>query len=283
VIGHEYAFHRPGELGEALELLARLGDGAKVVAGGMSLVPTLGLGLMEPDALISLNHLEGLDAVSESGEHLVIGAMVRHVTVASHASVRRHAPLFAEAAGRIGDVQVRNRGTFGGSFAHADPAADYLPVALVSDARLRLESVRGTRVVDARDFFRGLMTTALEADELLVAVEIPKLDAGVGASYQRLHRVEGSFPIVAAAALAGPGGLRLALGGVGPGPVEVDLDGVSPEDLRLISDAAYEASRDAFGDLNGDARYRRAMARVFATRVVAVAAANAANAVRGRR
>lgn len=272
MIAQEFAFHRPRALSEALELLAELGYDAKVVAGGMSLVPVMGLGLMAPDALISLNHLSGLDGVEEHPGHLRIGAMTRHATVASNPLVRRHAPLFAEAASRIGDVQIRNRGTLGGSLAHADPAADYLPVSLVSGASLQLQSTRGTRSVAAPEFFEGMLTTALEADELLIAVEVPKL-ADAGVSYQRLHRVEGSFPIVAAAAVVKDGVARLALGGVGPAPVAVDLGGVAPHDEATISEAAFEAARDAFGDLNGDASYRRAMARVYAKRVVAAAAA----------
>lgn len=277
MIAHEYAFHRPRERGEALELLARLGDDAKLVAGGMSLVPVMGLGLMAPDALISLNHVLGLDGVEEHPDHLRVGAMTRHATVATDPLMRQHAPLFAEAASRIGDVQIRNRGTFGGSFAHADPAADYLPVSLVAGARLQLESARGERSVDAAAFFEGMMSTALEADELLVAIEVPKHAKGAGASYQRLHRVEGSFPIVAAAAIVEAGEARLALGGVGPAPVAVDLGGVAPDDERTIAEAAFEASRDVFGDLNGDASYRRAMARVYAWRAVAGAAAAAAH------
>jgi carbon-monoxide dehydrogenase medium subunit len=262
VIADEYDFHRPRVLREALELLAVLGDDAKVLAGGMSLVPMMGLGLLAPEALISLNHMSGLDGVEEDGDRLRIGAMTRHASVMSHPLMLQHAPLFAEAARRIGDVQVRNRGTFGGSFAHADPAADYLPVAMVTGARFWVESTRGARSLEAAAFFEGMMSTALEPDELLVAVEVPKIARGAGVSYQRLHRVEGSFPIVAAAAVVEGGAARLALGGVGPGPVAADLEGVAPDDDQAISDAAYEASRDAFGDLNGDASYRRAMARV---------------------
>ncbi len=276
MIANEYVYHRPRERAEVLALLAELGFDAKLMAGGMSLVPVMGLGLIAPEALISLNHVAGLDGVEDRGDHLRLGAMTRHATVAADPAVREHAPLFAAAAACIGDVQIRNRGTLGGSLAHADPAADYLPVALVCGARLVVEREGETRTVDASDFFYGLMTTALAAEELLVAVEIPKTPADTRVAYQRLHRVEGSFPIVsAAAAAAGDGSLRLALGGVGPGPVSVDLGGARADDLERVSDAAYEASRDAFGDLNGDADYRRAMARVYAKRVVAATAAPA--------
>jgi carbon-monoxide dehydrogenase medium subunit len=279
MISQEFQFEAPSTLNEALALLDRHGEDAKVLSGGMSLVPVMTLGLFHTDVIISLNHMEELAGVREEKETLCIGALTTHYEVATNPLIREHAPLLAEAAGKIGDVQIRNRGTLGGSIAHADPAADYLPVALVLGARFHLKSRGSERTVDAGDFFQGLMMTALEPNELLTEVTVPKLVSGSGSSYQRLHRVEGNFAIVAAAAIIEPGfrGSRLGLGGVGPVPVRVDIDrhlqgGLTDAGVNAIGDAAYEASADAYGDLNGSAEYRREMSRVFARRVVRKAA-----------
>lgn len=282
MISEEFDFQAPRTLAEALALLARHGADAKLLSGGMSLVPMMTLGLVQSELVISLNHVPELDYVRDEGAELRIGALTRHADVASHPLVREHAPLLAEAAGMIGDVQVRNRGSIGGSLAHADPAANYPPVALALGVRLRLQSAGGERTVAAKDFFRGLMTTALEPNEVLTEVAIPKLAAGTGTSYQRLLRVEGNYAIVIAAAVVEPGrrAARVGLGGVGPGPVLVDVGGhlqggLDDAALAAIGAAAHQAAADAPNDLSGDADYRREMARVFACRAVSTAAATA--------
>ena len=279
MIAEEYSFHAPTKLEEALKLLASLGGDAKVLGGGMSLVPMMTLGLVQPAAVVSLNHVSGLDYVKEDGGAIRIGALVRHEKVRTDPVLQKSFPLLSQAATLIGDVQVRHRGTIGGSLAHADPAADYLPIMLVLGAELRLQSAKGERMVAAKDFFRGLMDTALEPGELVTEVRIPKLKHGAGTSYQRLHRVEGNFAIVAAAAIVENGSRagRLALGGVGPKPVLLDIGsrlakGLDDAAIRGIADDAHAASAEAFGDLNGDADYRRAMARVYAERAVRAAA-----------
>jgi carbon-monoxide dehydrogenase medium subunit len=280
MISKEYSFHAPKKLEEALSLLARHGDDAKVLGGGMSLVPVMTLGLMQPEVVVSLNHIPDLDYVKDDGTTIRIGALTRHEKVRTDPIVQRSFPVLSQAASFIGDVQVRHRGTIGGSLAHADPAADYLPVMLVLDAQFRLQSAKGERVVKASDFFKGLMQTVLQPAELLTEVQIPKLKEGAGSSYQRLHRVEGNFAIVSAAAVVEKGfaSARVALGGVGPRPVLVDVTrrltkGLSDDALRGISDDAFDASYEAYGDLNGDSEYRRAMARVYAQRVIRAAAA----------
>jgi carbon-monoxide dehydrogenase medium subunit len=279
MIAQEFDFHAPAELPEVFRLMERAGESAKVLAGGMSLVPMMTLGLVQPQAIISLNHLPGLDYVVEGNDIVRIGAMTRHQMVETHPLIRQFCPLLAETASRIGDVQVRNRGTIGGSLAHADPAADYPPTMLVAGARFVLQSARGKRTVEARDFFIGLMQTAMQADELLVEVSVPK-HVGAGWSCQKLHRVEGTFAIVNAAALIGNGGrnARLAIGAAGPTPVVIDLaphlaGGVTDKAIEAIGDAAYAATSEASQDINGSAEYRREMARVYARRVVKSAAA----------
>jgi aerobic carbon-monoxide dehydrogenase medium subunit len=232
--------------------------------------------------VVSLNHIPGLDYVKDEGSTVRIGALTRHEKIRSDPLVQRSFALLSQAAAFIGDVQVRHRGTIGGSLAHADPAADYLPVMLVLGAQFRLQSAKGERIVNAAEFFKGLMQTVLQPAELLTEIRIPKLKDGAGSSYQRLHRVEGNFAIVSAAAVVEKGfaSARIALGGVGPKPVVIDVTrrltkGLNDDALGGISDDAFDASSEAYGDLNGDSEYRRAMARVYAQRVIRAAAAAA--------
>ena len=280
MITKEYAFHAPKSLDEVLSLLQQHGDDAKILAGGMSLVPVMTLGLLQPEVVISLNHVPGLDYVRDDGSMLKIGALTRSETVRPHPLVKEHCPLFAEAAGCVGDVQIRHRGTIGGCIAHADPAADYLPVTLAVGAQFKLQRAKGERTVKATEFYKDLMQTTLGTDELLTEVQVPKLGKGSGSSYQRLHRVEGNFAIVTAAAVIEKGfaTARLGIGGIGPIPVLVDVSkrlkkGVNAAALCGVAEDVHAASGDAYGDLNGDAEYRRAMAQVFAKRTIQTAAA----------
>ena len=280
MISEEFEFRAPTKLAEALSLLERYGDDAKILAGGMSLVPMMTLGLVRPKAVISFNHITDLSFVTDAKDVIRIGAMTRHETVAQNQLIKKHLPLLATAALGIGDVQVRHRGTIGGSLAHADPAADYPPVMLVAGAQFRIQGSKGDRMVKAADFFTGLMQTAVGAGEVLSEIHVPKLPAGAGSSYLRLHRIEGNFPIVNAAAVIENGfkSARVAMGGIGDRAVMVDVTrqlskGVNDQSLKEVSEAAYGASKDAYGDLNGDTEYRRAMARVFAQRAIKEAAA----------
>jgi carbon-monoxide dehydrogenase medium subunit len=280
MISEEFEFRAPTKLAEALSLLERYGDDAKILAGGMSLVPMMTLGLLRPKAVISFNHINDLSFISNAKDGLRFGAMTRHEMIATSKLVKQHLPLLATAASGIGDVQVRHRGTIGGSLAHADPAADYVPVMLVTGAQFRIQSGKSDRTLKAADFFTGLMQTAVGPGEVLSEVIVPKLPADAGSAYLRLHRVEGNFPIVNAAAVIEKGfkSARLAVGGVGETAVMIDVTkhlakGVNDQSLKAISDAAYEASVEAYGDLNGDAEYRRAMARIYAQRAIKAAAA----------
>ena len=276
MLSTEFDFYAPASLGDALTLLEERGEGAKVLSGGMSMMPAMNLGILRPSTVISLNHVASLDYVTEDGDRLLIGCMTRHDRVATDPLVRQHVPFLSDAASCIADVQIRHRGTIGGSVAHADPAADYLPVLVVSGATFKLASVRGERTVAAHDFFVDVMMTSLEPGEIVVEVQVPKLPLGSGSAYVRLVRVEGSFAIVNAAAIV-DGGLALAIGGATPAPVLVDVttidlsNGPTEALLDEVADAAYAACEDAYGDLNGSETYRRAMARVFARRAVETA------------
>lgn len=273
MLSNEFQFHAPKELSDALALLDEHGVSAKVLAGGMSLMPSLNLGLGRPDVLVSLNHVPDLDYVEEEESSLRIGAMVRHERIQDDPIIRRYCPFLSHAASVIADVQIRHRGTIGGSLAHADPAADYLPVMVALDATFKLASAEGERQVKAREFFVDIMRTELDPSEVLVEIDAPKVPDGTGSAYVRLARVEGSFAIVNAAAVVREGVPVIAVGGATPAPVLVDApvdvsDGASEEALQQVSDAAYEACEDVYGDLSGSADYRRAMARVYARRAV---------------
>lgn len=273
MIGAAFDWHAPRQLGDALELLNELGDRAKVLAGGMTLLPMMNLGLIQPSAIVSLNHLPELDYVIEAPGELRIGSQTRHATIQSHPLVQAHAPHLATAAAQIGDVQVRNRGTIGGSLAHADPAANYLPVLLVSHAEIVLQSVAGQRVVAAGDFVLGILTADVRPGELLVEIRLRHLSSDATSSYLQLTRVEGSFPLVTAAAVVdrGDGLARVAIGGVAATPVLIDeieiVDSGSAVFERLGRQAEL-AVQEPLVDLHGDARYRRALAGVFATRAL---------------
>jgi CO/xanthine dehydrogenase FAD-binding subunit len=280
MITQEIAFFAPRSLDEVVQLLAEHGDEAKLMGGGMSLMPTMNLGLARPSVVISLNHVAGLDTIALADGQLRLGGLVRHARVASDELVARHVPLLAEAAKLIGDTQVRNRGTLGGSLAHADPAADYLPVMVVTGATIVVSSLRGSREIPAEAFFVDILTSAVEPDEVVTEVRVPIIGERDGSAYRRLARLEGSFPIVNAAAVvrSDPRSARVAIGGVAGRPVLLDVstsvDVSGSVSLEAVSAAASAACADAFADLSGDTEYRQAMAGVYARRAVEAAAAS---------
>lgn len=278
MIANEFEFFAPRDIEEALALLRQHGHEAKVLAGGMSLVPVMRMGLAHPSVVLSMNKLSMLDYVEERAGSLHIGALTRHAGLGRNTLIAQHAPLVAAAARAIGDVQIRNRGTLGGSLAHADPAADYPSAMLALGARFHIRSQDGERTVDAGEFFIDVMTTALAPDELLTEIEIPTCPAGTGYAHERLRRVEGAFPIVIASVVieAGGGRARMGLGGIGSTPVLLDIaqhlgSGTSNSTVEAIGAAAYDAAAGALDDLNGSAPYRRAMARLYSQRAVRAA------------
>lgn len=279
MISNEIEFHAPSTLDEVHALLAADGDDITVLSGGMSLVPMMNLGIIRPEKVLSLNAVAELDHVTERDGEIVVGGLVRHARLATDPLIRRWCPVLADAAAVIGDVQVRNRGTLGGSIAHADPAADYLPVLAAVGGRVVLSSGDGERSLTPDQFFIDLMLTSREPNEVVSAVTLPKLPDGWSTGYRRLTRVEGSYAIVnAAAVVAGDGSkATIGLGGVGPKPVVIDVTeqvrgGLDEAALAAVGEAAQEASHEATGDLMSDVTYRRAMAAVFARRALTAAA-----------
>jgi aerobic carbon-monoxide dehydrogenase medium subunit len=280
LISAEIDFLAPQDLAAALAVLDEHEDDATVLSGGMSLVPMMNLGLASPEHVLSLRRIRELTDIRDDGDAIVLGGMVPHAVVATHPAVRESASSLAVSASLIGDVQVRNRGTIGGSIAHADPAADYLPALVALGGEIVLESARdGRRTVPASEFFIDAMLTVRQGHELVTAVRVPKLAQRAVSEYIRFARVEGSFAIVNAAVTLDPeGDARIALGGVGPAPVTLDITsfgrgGWDDSAAASVGDAAFDACVDVQGDIMSDAEYRREMARVHARRVVSRAAA----------
>jgi carbon-monoxide dehydrogenase medium subunit len=269
LISHAFELVTPNSVQEALSTLAQHGEETKVLAGGMSLLPMMNLQLVEPEVLVSLNHIPDWDYANEDTEGLRLGAMVRHHQIASSAVVERVCPPLAQAAAVIGDVQVRHRGTLGGSLAHADPAADYLPVLVVVDAQLKIAGPTGERTVAARDFVIDVMTTTLEPGELITEVLVPNLPSNSRSAYLRFARVEGSFPLVNAAAVVGDSDAAVALGGVASRPirfsVSADFQRSRDEAFELLDQAASVACKEIDGT---DADYRQSLAHTYAYRAV---------------
>lgn len=279
-----FGYHAPRSLDEAFDLLQEHGEDAKVLAGGHSLLPAMKLRLTRPEYLIDLRRIPGLRGIRTDRGGLVVGALTTHAEVAASETVRRVVPGLADTAAVIGDLQVRNRGTVGGSAAHADPAAD-LPVTLTAlDAAFVLASRAGERVVSADDFFVDFFTTALEPHEILTEVRIPAPPAGAGTSYAKLpHPASGYVVVSAAAALRVDGngvcaGARVVLGGVAGAPPRAAATEAALLGRELTREtAAAAAARAADGldphpDSYADEEYKRHMAVVYAGRAIEAAA-----------
>jgi carbon-monoxide dehydrogenase medium subunit len=269
-------------LDEALALLANGDADTKLLAGGQSLVPIISLGLAQPNALIDLNALPDLGYARVEGESVAIGPLARHRTLErADSDLAAAAPLLPRAGGLIGHAAIRNRGTFLGSLAHADPAAEWPAVALAVEAELRLVSQRGERTVAAADFFSGPLTTVLEPDEMLLEARWPVAAPRTGASLLELTYRHGDYAVVGVAAqlsLTEDGAIsraRLALFSVGPTPLravsaEEALLGAGPE---AFADAAHQAQTVAQpeSDATASAAYRRDMVAVYTRRALAEA------------
>ena len=283
-----FAYHRPGTVEEALALLAEHGD-AKPLAGGQSLVPTMNFRLAQPAVLVDLNRLDALAGIAPSDGGVRLGAMARQRAVERSALVAARAPLLAEALPFVAHPQIRNRGTVGGSLAHADPAAELPAVMVALQARFILRSAAGERTLDAERFFTGLFATALEPGELVAEVELPAPTAGSGSAFEEVARRHGDYALVGVAvqvALDGGGRCahaRIALLSVGDGPTlapgaAAALAGQlpTPEAIRAAADAV-NADLDPPSDIHASAAYRRQLARVLTRRALTRAFARAAS------
>ena len=277
----------PSSLQEAVQLLSKSPGEAKVLAGGHSLLPLMKLRLAAPKALIDIGRIPGLAYIRQEGDTIAIGAMTTHHQVASSELLERHAPLLAETAAKIGDVQVRNRGTIGGSLAHADPAGDYPAAVLALGATVKAVGPRGERTISIDDFFVDLLTTALAEDEILTEVRVPVQTGRAGGAYLKFDNPASHYALVGIAAQLRLGAndtieqIRIGVTGVGPKAyratgVEQALVGQAPTDEAIAAAAASVADGvDVNSDIHASAEYRAHLARVYTRRAVAQAVARA--------
>ena len=280
MITNPFTYTTPASVAEALTLLDS--PDAKLLAGGMSLIPLMKLRLASPESIIDLSRIPDLSAISESNGTLTIGAMATHHAVESSPLIRSKCPLLAECAAHIGDIQIRNMGTMGGSVAHADPAADY-PAALVAlEAKIHLVSKSGDRTVEAGEFFLDAFTTAMEPGEIVVDVQVPVEDSTEGYKYEKLAHPASGFPVVGVAVRVkrSAGKITMArIGVTGMGShafrarnAEAILE--SGGDVAAAS-AVVGEGEDANSDLYAGAEYRVHLTRVRAARALAAALSRA--------
>jgi len=276
MIPASFDYVKAGSVDEAVRLLGEHGEGAKILAGGHSLIPMMKLRLAAPSVLIDIAGIPQLDAVSVSGTRVTIGALAKHATLAASDDLRDAAPALWDAANQLGDPQVRNRGTIGGAAAHGDPSADYPAVLLALDATFTLAGPGGERHVKAGDFFQGMFATALGERELVTRIAF---EAAPRSAYVKFHHPASHYAVVGVAAVLAADGPRIAITGVGDSAfrahgVESALRGVRLDDAAAVKAACAGAARgiDARSDTFASAAYRSAMADVFAARAVAQAA-----------
>jgi aerobic carbon-monoxide dehydrogenase medium subunit len=284
-----FEYFRPTSLAEALALLAEHGGDAKPLAGGQSLIPAMNFRLATPAVLVDLNALSELTYIADASGDVRIGAMTRQRAVERSALVSARVPLMAETMPHIAHPAIRNRGTIGGSLAHADPAAELPAVMLSLNASFTVSSQAGSRQVSAEEFFVSLFSTAVQAGELLTEVRIPAPPERSGFAFQEISRRHGDFALVGAAAavrLDGNGrceDARVALLSVGDRPMLAEqaaraLVGQPPSagPIRAAADAASTLDIDPSSDIHASARYRRQLANVLTRRVLERAFARAA-------
>jgi len=287
----QFEYDDPRTVDEALDLLARHGDECKVLAGGQSLVPLMNFRLARPARLIDINGVGELSGIRREGGTLVVGAMTRHSEVERSNLIAESWPLLHEAIGWVGHAQIRNRGTVGGSVAHADPAAE-LPAAFAAlDARFHVRSKRGSRALGWQQFFVAEFTTALAPDELVISVEVPAQDHATGSAFVEFARRHGDFALGGAAVTVRLGRdgrcehATIALLAAGPAPVraeaaEKQLRGATL-DQPAIQAAAAEAVRGLHptSDLHGGTEYRVSLLRTMTERALAKAVQRARRSV----
>jgi carbon-monoxide dehydrogenase medium subunit len=269
-VGFEYT--RAASAEEALALLAQYGDDAKLLAGGHSLLPLMKLRLAQPERLIDIGGASDLSYIEERSDHVAVGALTKHRDVEQSTVLAEHVPLLAHVAGHVGDPQVRNRGTLGGSLAHGDPASDLPAAALAIGATLVVQGPGGPREVAATEFFHGFLDTAVGADELLTEIRFPK-QTGLGWGFEKFNRRAQDWAIVGCAVQAGEHG-GVALVNMGQAPM---LATASTQALRAAASAADVASladegTDPPRDLHAEPNYRRHLARVLVERAVRTSA-----------
>jgi carbon-monoxide dehydrogenase medium subunit len=290
MIPAQFDYVRPSSLHDALAILRDREGEAKVLAGGYSLLPLLKLRLAQPGLLVDIGNLVTLEGITDGDDELRIGGRTTHRAILEDPGVQAHYPILCDAAGSIGDPQIRNWGTIGGSCAHADPSADWPAVLLATRATLVCQSADAERTVPARSFFLDTFQTAIEPTEILTEVRFPRPAAGSGAAYQKIERRAGDFSTVGVAVqLRLDADRRIAESGigitaVGPTPfaatdAEAVLDGAEPTEAVIRAAANAAAAQSSPGsDSHGPADYKRAMVAEMAVRALRIAVERAGRA-----
>ena len=284
MIPSNFEYFAPTTIEEALKLIDRRGDDCKILSGGQSLIPVLKLRLAAPAAIIDIGRVKELKMIKIDGDTIRIGAGVTHAEIAANAQLKQHCPLLGLTAAQIGDQQVRNRGTIGGSLTHADPAADWPATILALGAEIVARSSSGERVVKASDFFVDIMTSAVEPKEIVTEIRVPKPAQPNRGVYLKVPQSASGFAVVGVAAQ-----LRIANGkcedvgigvtGLAPKPfraasVEAALRGQTIDEATVSAAAAKADTEaaDAMEDIHASGDFRRHLARVYARRAVQAAA-----------
>ena len=268
-----FDYARPSTVDEAIALLSQHGEDAKVLAGGHSLIPAMKLRLAQPKVVVDIGRIAGLSYVREAGGRVAIGAMTTHADIEASRLLTQKCPLLPETAGHIGDVQVRNKGTIGGSLVHADPAADYPAAILALDAEIDLAGPRGRRTVAAADFFVDLLQTAILSDEILTEIRVPITPASV--AYEKTEQKASGFALAGVAVVMTADDLRVGVTGVAARPyraaaVEQALRGRRQPSPEAIEQAAAHAADgvDPLSDIHASAEFRAHLASVNTRRAI---------------
>ncbi len=259
MIPSKFDYIKVSSVSEAVSLLDKHGYDAKILSGGHSLIPAMKLRLNRPEILIDISGINNMNTITEEGDEVVVGANCTHKAILSSDLINSKVNILAQTAKTIGDVQVRNRGTIGGSLAHADPSADYPATVLACDAKIEVEGKNGKRTIAATDFFEGIFTTALAEDEIITAIRFPKVDKG---NYQKFYQSASRFAVVGVATVKDGG------------KVKVGITGVSDTPYRAVAvENAYNGNSDAaahavdgvevMSDHFADSEYRAHLAKVF--------------------
>ncbi len=290
MIPTEFEYVTAASVEEALAHLEKHGEDAKLLAGGHSLIPLMKLRLAQPKCLIDIGHVKGLHGITHviHGDvpHIHVGALTTHAEVAASELLARECSLLKETAAEIGDVQVRNRGTLGGSLAHADPAADYPAAILALDARIVVQGRGGERTIAATDFFTGTFSTAIGPGEILTGVRFPTIKGQHVSAYAKVHHPASGYAVVGiAVSLVLEAGefreVRVGITGLGPQPfrakaVEEELQGRAVDPAVIRAAAAHAADGvEPLSDIQTSAEYRAELARVHTRRAIERAVARA--------
>jgi aerobic carbon-monoxide dehydrogenase medium subunit len=263
-----FDYVRVDSVPEAISALTEHGEDAKLIAGGHSLLPLMKLRLATPAVLVDMGRVPDLSYVRDEGDHVAVGALTRHHDVNHDPVLTRHVPLLAYVAGKVGDPQVRHRGTIGGSIAHGDPASDLPAAVLALGGSMVARGPNGDRVIPASEFFQGFLETALAADEVLTEIRVPK--ASAGHAYQKFVRRSQDWAIVGVAVARANGTTGVSLVNMGPVPLRAAAVEAALAQGASAADAAEQAAEgtDPTGDHNASPEFRRHLARVLTRRAL---------------